>query len=244
MINLSIKEPGGAPSSGSNNYSRLSGARKEKLEDANDLIDSYLSDVSDAEKKKKWASQMKPLEDNEIEQAELDIHDLHPIADTKFEVAFPFIGCFFTLFARVWKVVSRALWAAYSMLICKRWKKIKEKDIQEQLVKQLKLQKKHLHIKQKEVKANDQFMQDRTKDPFLQFGFGLIAYRNLLEALIAGFFLLSCLAYPAMQIYKKGQGYDPADPGISKLDRMTLGNLGYSTVQCLLVTTQFDKLAL
>jgi len=68
--------------------------------------------------------------------------------------------------------------------------------ISEKLAEGLQHHKKYLSVKQKQVEANEQFKQDKNKDPFLQFGFGLIAYRNLLESLIVGFFFLSCLVYP------------------------------------------------
>jgi len=42
------------------------------------------------------------------------------------------------------------------------------------------------------------------KDPFLSFGFGMIAFRSLLSSLILLFFIMSLLSVPICILYYKG----------------------------------------
>jgi hypothetical protein len=74
-------------------------------------------------------------------------------------------------------------------------------------------------------------------------GIGFIAYRDLLEQLIICFALLSCFIYPVARIYEKGGAYNTEEE-INNGGLQTLGNLGYSSVQCSLATFQIDKIPL
>lgn len=62
------------------------------------------------------------------------------------------------------------------------------------------------------------------------YGFGIMAYRSTLWSLMMGFFVLSLLAMPIILLYKHGEGYinSPSHP----FAILTLGNLGYSSMQC------------
>ena len=83
----------------------------------------------------------------------------------------------------------------------------------------------------KKIVANEKFLRDSSKDPFLQYGFGLIAYRSLLETLIIGYFILSCMMYPVSQIYARGGGYGRLfESDQDSYAKWSLGNLGYSSV--------------
>jgi len=62
---------------------------------------------------------LKPLDAKDIEQAMLNIKEMHPIYDTKFEVAFPWIGHFFTLGAWVLTMFMIPLKAFYFCIICR-----------------------------------------------------------------------------------------------------------------------------
>ena len=92
----------------------------------------------------------------------------------------------------------------------------------------------------KDVEANDKFKKDSMKDPYLSLGFGFIAYRDLLEQLIICFTLLSIFIYPVAQIYKQGGAYT-MDADIQSGSLYSLGNLGYSSVQCQLASFEIDK---
>ena len=69
------------------------------------------------------------------------------------------------------------------------------------------------------------------KDPYLTMGFGLIAYRNSLQSIALVFFVLSLLMYPVIQIYKSGHGIHKETVS-TKYGTLSLGHLGYSTIQC------------
>ena len=84
--------------------------------------------------------------------------------------------------------------------------------------------------KLRQKKTNESVIEDVNKDPYVKLGYGLIAYRNLLETLIVGFTLLSCIIAPVAMIYRRGGAFDNND--ITSYAKWSLGNLGYSTVQC------------
>ena len=64
------------------------------------------------------------------------------------------------------------------------------------------------------------------------FGFGIVAYRNIIKALIVAFAVLSVPALVQITIYSAGQGYDYNLESIKGNEIYSLGNLGYSKVQC------------
>ena len=63
----------------------------------------------------------------------------------------------------------------------------------------------------------------------MQFGYGIEAYKIMLWAMICTFCVFSLLALPVILIYKQGECYAF---GYQKLEENSLGNLGYSTIQC------------
>ena len=67
-------------------------------------------------------------------------------------------------------------------------------------------------------------------DPFIKLGYGMIAYRNLLVALIMLFSVMSVIGAGMMYVNSTGSGYGNQD--ISFINRFVLGNLGYATVEC------------
>ena len=67
--------------------------------------------------------------------------------------------------------------------------------------------------------------EEQKEDPFNFLGFGMVAYRDLMFSLILLFALLSLLMLPAMYFYKNGG----AIQNIKKLEKYSLGNLGYSS---------------
>jgi len=63
-------------------------------------------------------------------------------------------------------------------------------------------------------------------DPFLTYGFGLVAYRMAIHKLAAIMTLFSVLSLPILMTYRSG------DAVHSNYGWSTIGNLGYNTVQC------------
>lgn len=71
--------------------------------------------------------------------------------------------------------------------------------------------------------------QNDDSDPFNFLGFGMVAYRDLMFAMIVLFTILSLIMASTMYYYSQYKGYGEGAKGYSKL---SLGNLGYSSTQC------------
>lgn len=81
------------------------------------------------------------------------------------------------------------------------------------------------HIKKKKAK----FMMPGTEpDPLNQYGFGMMAYKDLMFTLAVLFGVLSLIMLPAMIYYNSQQGM----PVTASFSQYSLGNFGYSTGQC------------
>lgn len=62
-------------------------------------------------------------------------------------------------------------------------------------------------------------------------GAGIMAYRKMLGSLAACFIIMSVIMYPIMDAYKNGIGLNHFE-NISTMQKYTIANLGYSSVQC------------
>jgi hypothetical protein len=82
-----------------------------------------------------------------------------------------------------------------------------------------------------------------TDDPLKLYGFGLLAYRNIIYTLFLLFAVLSIIMMPALSIYSKGNGFHP-EILKTKFAGYSIGNLGYSTIQCTSVPTLVQKAVL
>ena len=65
-------------------------------------------------------------------------------------------------------------------------------------------------------------------DPLNQYGFGMMAYKDLMFTLAVLFAVLSVIMLPAMIYYNSQQGM----PVTASFSQYSLGNFGYSTSQC------------
>ena len=65
-------------------------------------------------------------------------------------------------------------------------------------------------------------------DPFLILGFGMIAFRSLVRALILLFFIMSLLSLPISIFYYKGANNQDFKP-MKGYGAITLGNMGYNS---------------
>lgn len=82
----------------------------------------------------------------------------------------------------------------------------------------------------KMAKTNTNQAVHNDADPFLELGFGLMAYRVSLFSIAVTFCVITVLAVPIMKGY--GTGGPLEDEDISWYQQYTISNLGYSTVQC------------
>jgi len=80
------------------------------------------------------------------------------------------------------------------------------------------------------------------QDPFNTLGFGLIAYRNTLFSLFITFLLCSIITYPVLQAFRAGTGYN--EDKDTKYGRDSIGNLGYSSVQCSSIPYDMNQMTL
>lgn len=80
-------------------------------------------------------------------------------------------------------------------------------------------------------------------DPYLSLGFGLIAYRKSLFSLMCLFMVMSVTTHPILTTYESGIAID-ANLTTSKYGTKSLGNLGYSSIQCTSVPFGMGKLVL
>ena len=64
-------------------------------------------------------------------------------------------------------------------------------------------------------------------------GYGIVSYMQLLQTLQWVFFILTLLNLPALYIYSEGTAYkENSENFLGGYDKLMLGNLGYSSVNC------------
>jgi hypothetical protein len=85
-------------------------------------------------------------------------------------------------------------------------------------------------LMKKQLRKKSNITVDAEKDPINSLGFGIVAYRDLLYSLIWIFSAFSILMLPTIYIYQNGSGY--AFNEIPGKEIYSLGNLGYTSVQC------------
>ena len=84
--------------------------------------------------------------------------------------------------------------------------------------------------------------EDKEEDALTQLGFGIVEYINILYTLIWTFILFSVLLIPTMMNFRTGEVYmgDPREGYASGM----IGNLGYSTIECLHTPISLGKVTL
>ena len=84
--------------------------------------------------------------------------------------------------------------------------------------------------------------EDKEEDVFTQLGFGIVEYINILYTMIWTFILFSVLLIPTMMNFRTGEVYlNDARGGYAN---GMIGNLGYSTVECLHTPVSLGKVTL
>lgn len=83
------------------------------------------------------------------------------------------------------------------------------------------------HVKKKKAKITMPGAGEEP-DPLNQYGFGMMAYKDLMFTLAALFAVLSIIMLPAMIYYNSQQGM----PVTASFSQYSIGNFGYSTSQC------------
>ena len=91
----------------------------------------------------------------------------------------------------------------------------------------------------KEHQKNNMSLEKLAENPMHNLGYGIIAYSNNLWSMIVGFSILSILAIPSMLVYKDGIGFHD---NAATLRDFSLGNLGYSSVECATIPAGLGKM--
>lgn len=107
----------------------------------------------------------------------------------------------------------------------------KSKQLGEQLLSNLDKKTKKKLLKKVKKKSNLPEAEQK-KDPLASLGFGIVAYRDILFNFIWTFTLFTILALPAFYMYSDGSAYSNQIAALKGFEELSIGNLGYSSVQC------------
>lgn len=101
-------------------------------------------------------------------------------------------------------------------------------------------------VKTKDAAKNNAKVADEEaeKDPFVKLGTGMVAYRDLLYVMIWTFFLFSVMSIPALYAYRSYLAFDQIPIALAGYEKLSLGNMGYSTTQCGVVQMDVGALAM
>ena len=80
--------------------------------------------------------------------------------------------------------------------------------------------------------------------PLAKLGFGIMAYMDILWTLILVFGLFSVMLYPSLRYFNQGTGYSHVNPDLTAYESGTMGNLGYSSMQCGVMPIEVGRMSL
>lgn len=175
-----------------------------------------------------------------MEYARELLDELHPIEDTPVCIAFPWLGCF--TMCGVGEYPKRR-----SNQDGEERHSIDAETNEPLLSKKntVIINGKEVAKKQKKKKKNNMKNQQKLEEePLAQLGFGIIAYVNILWTLIVVFLVFSLMLYPSMRFFHQGIGYDHVNPELAAYEAGTIGNMGYSSVQCAVMPLDVEKMSL
>ncbi len=66
----------------------------------------------------------------------------------------------------------------------------------------------------------------------MKLGYGIVAYKDMLWVLTLAFAVFTIISLPCVLTYYSGDGYDQSYDQLQGYEVYSLGNLGYSSVQC------------
>lgn len=166
------------------------------------------------------------------------MEELHPLDDTPLCTVYPLLGCF----------------TYCGVEPCPK-KRAKTEDENHSLGNEndapLLKKKKTMTVNGKEVakkkkKKKKNNLNDKVfeADPIGALGFGIVAYRDILWTLICVFGLFTLLVWPTKMAFESGTGYKGLNDAHVQYERSSLGNLGYSSVQCSSIPVEVGVLTL
>ena len=79
-------------------------------------------------------------------------------------------------------------------------------------------------------------------EPLAQLGVGIVTYVHILWVLFVSFLFFSILLLPTSNHYEGGTGYMGSNPKLIQYETGMIGNMGYSSTQCVSVPTDLGKI--
>ena len=122
----------------------------------------------------------------------------------------------------------------------------KTADIEEPLIEQKHEEYIHLAdgrtVKKKSKRQRKKPADRQYDDPLEQLGFGIVAYNEMLRKFIWLFAFFSILMAPVIYYFQNGSGYQFSPKALQGYEMRTLGNMGYSSVQCRSMPLAVEKM--
>ena len=97
-------------------------------------------------------------------------------------------------------------------------------------------------IKKKKPRQRKKAADRKYDDPLEQLGFGIVAYNEMLRKFIWLFAFFSILMAPVIYSFQNGSGYQFTPKAMQGYEMRTLGNMGYSSVQCRSMPLAVEKM--
>jgi hypothetical protein len=170
-----------------------------------------------------------PLDNQQILMAQFKVDALHKMAKTPYYKSFPWLCCCLKLCAK------------------DEDEKIEEKEEKRKKLyednekaksgtkKERRAARKLLKLYEAKLSADEEMAEDLEAvggDAFMLLGSGLMAYRKMLGSLAVCFIIMSLLMTPVIISYKEGDGLANTSPKATSYDKMTIANMGYSSIHC------------
>ena len=169
------------------------------------------------------------------------LRELHPIDDTPICVAFPWLGVFTKCgvpnipeYRDKQDGENHTLGNESTVSLLEGQKKEKKETYM--------VNGKEFKKKSKKSKKNNLGKKAFEEEPLAPLGFGIVAYDHILWTLIVVFALFSLMLLPTLNFFQNGTGYATVSPKITQYEKSSLGNLGYSSVQCAAIPVEVGRL--
>ena len=157
------------------------------------------------------------------------LDELHPVEDTPLCIAFPWLGVF-----------TKCGIPDYPKYRNRPDEGALGDQTQEPLLQDDKAEKKKKKKKKKKNAIKNKAVFEA--EPLAQLGVGIVTYVHILWVLFASFLLFTLLLLPTMNHYEGGTGYMGSNPKLIQYETGMIGNMGYSSTQCVSVPMDLGKI--
>ena len=185
--------------------------------------------------------ELPPLDPAEQDNAQLQIMEMHPLADTPWHEAFPWICCCLSLCSgeKKQRKGNEDLRAQIKEINQRLNKLIKNCDgpkyegtnLQRDLSKKFGVEWIDKQGNPHKKKEKNQSAEDKA-NVFCEYGFGILAWIGTLRFPFLLYLILSLFAYLAMKQYASFSGLEYPESGFGSLAKYSMGNIGFSQSMC------------